>query len=96
MDIIFKRRSIRKFTEEKVSKEKVEKIIRAAMAAPSSENEQPMYFVVIDDRSMLLKISEFIWSAPVLKNCDCAILTCANLQLVNNQEEGWWIQDCAA
>ena len=40
-DTIFKRRSIRKYTGELVSDELVERLLRAAMAAPSAGNEQP-------------------------------------------------------
>ena len=39
---IFKRVSIRKFESRPVESSKLEKILRAAMAAPSAGNQQPL------------------------------------------------------
>lgn len=47
MEAIKTRRSIRKFTDEPVPMEKIEKILEAAMWAPSGQNLQPWYFVVL-------------------------------------------------
>lgn len=46
---IFKRVSIREFTDEKVSKEDLELILKAGMQAPSAVNQQPWEFLVCDD-----------------------------------------------
>lgn len=48
---IFNRRSIRKYKTDTVSKEAIEQIIRAGMAAPSSKNRQPWHFVVTSGKS---------------------------------------------
>ena len=40
MDIIFNRRSVRKYTEQKIEPEKVDRMLRAAMQAPSATNQQ--------------------------------------------------------
>ncbi len=96
MDIIYQRRSIRKYLDKPVEKEKLVEIIRAGMAAPSSENEQPWFFMVIDDKDILHKIPEFTWSAPVLKKSPCAILVCADVTYAKDPEDFWWVQDCAA
>ena len=47
MNSIFHRRSIRKFTDQPVEKEKIELMLRAAMAAPSACNQQPWEYYVI-------------------------------------------------
>lgn len=96
LDIIYQRRSIREFTDATIEKEKMIEIIRAGMAAPSSENEQPWHFVVVDDREVLKEMSDFMWAAPVLKKCTCAIIVCADIENINNPDDGWWIQDCSA
>ena len=44
MDSIFHRVSIRKFQDKPVEPEKIEKLLRAAMAAPSAGNQQPWEF----------------------------------------------------
>lgn len=41
MNEIFHRTSIRKFKEQKIEKEKIELLLKAAMAAPSAGNQQP-------------------------------------------------------
>lgn len=45
-DAILERRSIRRYKEDKIPRETVEKIIKAGMAAPSSKNRQPWKFIV--------------------------------------------------
>ena len=56
LDFIFSRRSIRKFTEEKVSEAQIKLLLEAAMAAPTAMNMQPWHFVVIDDPEILVKL----------------------------------------
>lgn len=46
MESIFTRRSIRKFTDEPVSRDTIDKLLAAAVAAPSAKNRQPWRFVV--------------------------------------------------
>lgn len=59
MEAIKTRRSIRKFTDEPVPREKLEKIIEAAMWAPSGQNLQPWYFVALTkDEDLAFLISE--------------------------------------
>ena len=44
MNSIFHRVSIRKFQDKPVEPEKIETLLRAAMAAPSARNQQPWEF----------------------------------------------------
>ena len=60
MDAIFKRVSIRKYQDRPVEDEKIEKILRAAMAAPSAVNQQPWEFYVVTDKDVIKKVSEAI------------------------------------
>lgn len=48
LDNIATRTSIRDYEARPVEKEKVEKMLRAAMAAPTAMNKQPWHFVVVD------------------------------------------------
>ena len=52
------RRSIRSFTDEPVSQEDLDRMLEAAMCAPSANNRQLWHFVVIRDREMLRKVAE--------------------------------------
>ncbi len=49
LDLIMKRRSVRSFTGDCVSKDQLQTILKAAMAAPSARNEQPWNFYVATD-----------------------------------------------
>ena len=50
MKEIFERVSIRKYEDRPVEPEKIEAILRAAMAAPSTGNQQPWEFYVVTDK----------------------------------------------
>lgn len=71
MEAIFNRRSIRKYKDQPVENEKVDKLLRAAMQAPSAGNQQPWEFIVVKEKNNLKKISEmspyskFIADAPL-------------------------------
>jgi len=57
LDLIFKRRSIRKFTDEAVDEALIDKLLQAAMAAPSAMNLKPWHFVVITEQEILRSIN---------------------------------------
>ena len=52
-EAILKRRSIRKFKEDKVKEEDVNLILQMAMAGPSACNKKPWEFFVITNEEML-------------------------------------------
>ena len=52
------RRSHRKFTEEEISGEEVQLILRAALMAPTSKSQRAWQFVVVDDKMDLEKLSD--------------------------------------
>ncbi|WP_026894679.1 nitroreductase family protein [Clostridiisalibacter paucivorans] len=58
LDILKKRRSIRKFKTEKVEREKIDKLMKAALLSPSSKNKKPWEFIIITDESILEKLSK--------------------------------------
>ncbi len=58
MEEIFIRRSVRKFTNQSVEPEKIDKLLRAAMQAPSAANQQPWEFIVVQDKKGLSQLSE--------------------------------------
>lgn len=72
MENLFHRRSIRKFKEQPVEKEKITEILKAAMAAPSAHNQQPWRFYVVTNKdkiralSQVSKYSLFSAQAPVI------------------------------
>lgn len=57
-DIILNRRSIRKFKDEPVPKEKIQELIECARWAPSDTNMQPWKFIIISNKDIIKKIEE--------------------------------------
>ncbi len=94
MDAIYERRSIRKFKEEPIPREKLLEFIKAGMNAPSAGNQQPWHFMVIDDRDLLDKVTLFHPYAQMLLHAPAAILVCGDLE--REIHRGYWVQDCSA
>ena len=79
MSLIFKRKSVRKFRDEKVSDEKIENLLKAAMQAPSSCNSQPWEFIVVSDDEDKLAISKMHKFAKPAAGASHLIVTLGNL-----------------
>lgn len=73
---ILTRKSIRKFTEEPVSKEAIDLLLTVAMQSPSACNQQPWHFVVINEKSVLQEISSMHSGISFAKGAPNAILVC--------------------
>ncbi|AWB11053.1 Nitroreductase [Thermodesulfobium acidiphilum] len=58
LEIIKSRRSVRKYKDKNVEPEKIDRLIEAAIWAPSAMNSQPWAFTVIQDRSTLKVLSD--------------------------------------
>jgi len=98
LNVIHNRTSIRHFTDQAVSAEAVEALLRAAMAAPSSRNVQPWLFYVIEDRELLVRLSEDLPSARMLAHAPLAIVVCGDIAKGDPNEEQVhnWVMDCSA
>lgn len=94
MKEIFNRRSIRKFTDDAVDDVKVQKLLRAAMQAPSAGNQRPWEFILIRDRQLLDTFSEMCPFSKALTNTKLAILLVANEDRMRHPE--FWQQDMGA
>jgi nitroreductase len=58
LDIIKKRRSIRKYLDKAVEREKINLCLEAARLAPSAINGQPWKFIVVDEPELKKKLCE--------------------------------------
>jgi nitroreductase len=79
MSIIFKRKSVRKFKEERVPDELIENLLKAGMQAPSSCNSQPWEFIVVDRKEDKEAISRMHQFAKPAANASHLIITLGNL-----------------
>lgn len=57
-DLIKTRRSIRRFSEQPIEKEKISLLMEAALRSPSSRGFNPWQFVVVDDKERLEALSK--------------------------------------
>lgn len=94
LECIYTRRSVRSFNSREIDDDTVEKILDAAMLAPSAGNEQPWHFVVIKERSILEEIPNIHPYAAMVRDASMAILVCGDPSL--ERHSGFWVQDCAA
>lgn len=95
MNAIFKRRSVRSYKEGNVTEEQVQRMLAAAMRAPSAGNEQPWHFVVVRDRETLAQIPTVHPFSKMLNSAALAIVICGAPEEQVYEEE-FWVQDCAA
>lgn len=94
MSIIFNRRSIRRYEDKRVEDEKIERILRAAMQAPSAGNQQGWEFIVVRDKETLERLTEVSPYYKMIKDSDVTIIV-----LGNKKEMRWpqyWEQDLGA
>jgi len=91
------RKSVRHFSEEIVSKEQVEALIKAGMAAPSANNVQPWAFIGITKRDTLDLLANGLPYAKMLFRASAAIVVCGiPAKSGSDSPEGYWVQDCSA
>lgn len=91
LDAIMTRTSVRKYKDQPVKPCCVEKMLRAAMAAPSAVNKQPWHFVVVTDRELISQLSRQAGQSPLL------IVVCGDLtKAMQGKGQEYWIQDCSA
>lgn len=94
MDPIFKRRSIRRYTDKYVDDDQVQKLLRAAMCAPSARGAKPWHFIVVRDKESLNKLSYAHQSAYMIKDASVAIVVCGDLREQSYRD--YWVLDCSA
>lgn len=96
MDNIFERKSVRNYTlnpdntPKAISKDTLELIVKAGMAAPSAMNRQPWEFLVITNRAQMNELAQLLPYGKMLKNASAAIVVCGNTKV------SLWRDDCSA
>ncbi len=91
IETLMNRRSVRKYTDEKVSDEVIDKILQAGLLAPSSRAIFPVDFIVVRDKSTLLQLSRAkMAGSGFLEDADVAIVV-----IGNTEKSDAWIEDCS-
>ena len=89
--LIKQRRSTRKFTEEPLTPEQVEAILKAGLMAPSSKRSRPWQFIVVEDKEMLQKLAHCKnGGSAFLEGCSLAVVVCADVMASDV-----WVEDAS-
>ncbi len=90
IDLLKTRRSIRKYEDREIEKEKIDNVLKAGLLASSSKGRKPCEFLVIKDKEKLEKLSK---SKPIgsfwLANAPIGIVVMANKEITTDV----WIED---
>src|SRR3954451_16088775 len=57
-DAVRARRNVRRYTDQPIAREDLERILEAGRRSPSSSNWQPWHFVVVTDREQLVELAQ--------------------------------------
>lgn len=91
LDILRKRRSIRKYENKEIDPKTIELLKEAALRAPTSRGIKPWRFVFVTDKALLEKLSEAKKSGSgFLKGASLGVVVCAD-----ENESDVWIEDCS-
>lgn len=94
---IMTRASVRGFIEKPVEQEKIDLMLRAAMAAPTDKNRQPWHFVVLNTPETISSYYGDNPRAERMKKTPLVIVVCADTTRMQQGEvRDIWVQDLSA
>lgn len=91
LEILYNRRSTRKFSDKKVDEDTIHQMLRAVLHSPSSKNGQPWEFIVVDEPGLLgLLSTSKPHGACLLKHAPLAVVVAGD-----KTKSDVWIEDCS-
>ena len=89
--LLIERRSIRRYTSEKINPESVKLILEAGLLAPTSKSSRAWQFVVVEDEDMLTRLSQCkaMGAGPIGK-CPLAVVVAVDATATEP-----WIEDAS-
>ncbi len=91
LNLIKKRRSIRKYTDQSVTDGQIQQLLEAAMAAPSASNIQPWEFVVVQDPDLKQQLAQTHTWSYMAADAAVVFVTCGNESASRH-----WVEDASA
>ncbi|MEE1337140.1 nitroreductase family protein [Methanobrevibacter sp.] len=89
IDVMLKRRSTRKFNDVPVGKDELDKILHAALLAPTSMNRKPCNFMVVERKETLMDLANSKdHGAELIGGANKAIVVVADTMIADT-----WIED---
>lgn len=91
IDLVQARRTVRRYTGETIPAEKLEKVLQAALMAPTARNMRPWEFIVVRDKDVLTKLgdSRLGGAAKTLAWADAAVV------VIGAESSDTWPEDCS-
>ena len=91
LEVVEKRKSVRKYSEQPVERELLDAIVKVAQTAPSSRNSKSSAFMIVEDRDMLDALSVMRdYGSGLLKGAPAAIVV-----LGDETKTDLWVDNCA-
>ena len=91
IELLRKRRSIRKYTGQAVDKESLDILIESLLRSPSSQNNQPWEFIIVNEPELLSKLAQAKeHGSSFLKGAPLGIVVCAD-----SAKSNVWVEDCS-
>ncbi|TYB33335.1 MAG: NAD(P)H-dependent dehydrogenase/reductase [Flexistipes sinusarabici] len=91
IELLRKRRSIRKFQDKSIELEKIKILKEAALRAPTSRNIMPWEFIFVTDKNILKKLSEAKQhGSAFVAGAALAVVVCAD-----TTKSDVWVEDCS-
>ncbi len=78
LEVIFSRRSIRKYEDKEIPQDILHQVLEAGRQAPSAVNKQPIRFVVVTDSEAKNELSKSLFAKHV-KDAPTVIVGCADV-----------------
>ena len=96
LEAIFTRRSIRSYTDEPITDETMQLLIKAAMSGPSCVNARDWSFIIVRSRVMLNKMADANGRpAEPLRSAAAAVMVCGDLNRSFPPAKDYWVIDGA-
>lgn len=88
-DVLLKRRSVRRYTDDDITKEQLNRILKAGLLAPTSRNRKPCNFLVVSNKQTLKELADIKeHGSKFLADANKAIVVIANTMVADT-----WIED---
>lgn len=96
-EAIRQRRSIRKYAQGvEIPEEHVQRMLEAAMMAPSACNSRPWEYIIIASQQAKEAAADVLPYAQHLRTASLGVAVCAHPELLTGMPQPFWPQDCAA
>ena len=97
LEVIHSRKSVRHYTDSKVSDEQLLTLAKAGMAAPSAKNAQPWQIMAVTDRAKLDSLGTALPYTKMIFEAPAALVVCGDMTLaLEGASRDYWVQDCSA